>query len=505
MTQYWQQFLQQRFAYGLLAVISGALFPLGLAPLSYWPLTLGSMLAIAWLSRTTTQSSFWLGWWYGLGVFGVGVSWVSASMAVSGTPPVLTFLLTALFCAGLALLFGLQFLALNRLQAKGDITEILSFAALWVLFEWLRSWLFTGFPWLYAGYALTDTWAAAFAPLVGVYGLSALMAGLASAWALTLSTWKLSHRLTTLGASLLFTFSAVFLQQLQWVTPTGQTLDTVIIQGNVDQKTKWDFDKIQSQFDRYLRLSQPHTDAAVIVWPEAAITAVASRASRYLDTLDTLGKNTNTSFITGIIDDPVRDGRRHYYNAAMALGVGDGDYYKTRMVPFGEYVPFADYIRGLLAFFDLPLSTLEPGLRESAPIQSHGLSLGLLICYEIAYPAMILARASQSDVIVTLSNDAWFGVTFGPYQHLEMARMRAMEVGRPVIRATQDGVSAFIDHQGQVNAFAPKHQQASIRHTVQQVTGTTPYSRGGYLWIMGVSILLIIGVYWRQRQRTNTR
>lgn len=504
MTSQWQTLLQNRLALYAMAAISGGFFPLGLAPISYWPLTLVSVMGIAWLWRRKKGKSFWLGWWYGLGVFSVGVSWVSASMAVSGTPPLLTLLLTGAFCMALALLFGAQLTLLSRFKTRNTASEILVFASAWVLFEWLRSWIFTGFPWLFAGYALTDTWAAAFAPIVGVYGLSGIMAAFASAWALALSTRKLTQMITTTFASILIVLTALLFQQFAWVSDTGETLDTVIIQGNIDQQTKWDFDRAQGQFDLYLDASKPHTDSDLIVWPEAAITTVQSRASSYLKTLDTLGKTTNTTFVTGIITDPIQDGRRHYYNSALALGSGSGSYDKTRMVPFGEYVPFADQIRGLLSFFDLPLSTLEPGIGDSPGLMANNLILGLLICYEIAYPAMSIARAASSDIIVTLSNDAWFGVTWGPYQHLEMARMRAMEVGRPIVRATQDGVSAFIDHRGDIVAMIAKHQKASIRYAVHRVTGTTPYSRWGFYWMLAMSALVLAVQYLRERMRAST-
>lgn len=488
---------QRPFITALIALMCGALFPLGLAPLGLWPLTLVSITAAAVLIRHFAGNRFLLGWLFGLGAFGVGTSWISASMAVSGTPALLSGLLTSLFCAGLALLFGGQFWLFSRLRVVGSAFEIPVFVALWILFEWLRSWLLTGFPWLYAGYAMTDTWLSGFAPVLGVFGISALLATLASVIAISLTSLNKRHIILSVALSVAIPAIGWSLQKIQWVSLTGNAIDTVIVQGNVDQKTKWDGNNIQTQFDRYLAQSLPHTDSDMIIWPEAAITALHSRATPFLDKLQSVADRTNTGFITGIILDPVVDGRRRFYNAAIGIGSVSGTYTKTRMVPFGEYVPFADIIRGLLNFFDLPMSALEPGPTDSKPLLIGDNKMGMLICYEIAYPAMARERARESDVIITISNDAWFGNTFGPYQHLEMARMRAMEVGRPVIRATQDGVSAFIDHRGQLLATVPKHKKEVVRTAVSLVTGETPFTKFGFLWQIGMGLLTVILALYR--------
>lgn len=488
----------------IIALFAGALFPLGLAPLDFWPLTFVSVGLCWWLIAFNQAHLFKIGWFYGIGFFGTGVSWISASMSVADTPAIITFVLTSLFCISLGILFAIQFKLTRVLQTHSTLTKCLVFSAMWIFFEWIRSWMFTGFPWLYAGYALTDTWYAGFAPLIGVFGLSIILVTLAQFIAFSLYRKDLKQLSIAITATIFLSVSGYSLHKIQWVMPLESEIDTVVVQGNIDQKTKWQMKNIKPTFDLYVELSKPHFDADLIIWPEASITALRSKASDFTDLLQFYGTKTDTGFITGIISDVKKGEQLRYFNSAIGLGQASGEYHKQRMVPFGEYVPFASLLRPMLGFFNMPMSVLEPGdtssdqLRFKTPGEQKATELGVgtLICYEIAYPSMARAAAKENSIILTLSNDAWFGLSFGPYQHLQIAQMRAMETGRPVIRATQDGVSAFINHKGVIENQADKQLQIAIRQIVKPMTGETPYLIFGHLWIIFIASLILLIPIW---------
>jgi len=483
--------------YGLLT-LAGALFPLGFAPLNFWPLTLLS-ISLAWLGVNYLIGSPAIkGWFYGIGLFGTGVSWISASMAVSDTPIVIMFVLTFIFCAVMALYFAVQFSVFQKLKQENIWINAISFTALWVVFEWIRGWLFTGFPWLFAGYISTENWLSGFLPIVGVYGLTLLVVSISVLLVFAMNKPEVKKSLGALIIIALIFGSGFLLQTREWSQPAGDPIDTAVVQGNIDQKTKWNVGNIKPTFDLYVSLSQPHLDADLIIWPEAAITELRSKATDLTDLLEYIAVQTNTGIITGILTDVTGIERKHYFNSAIGIGQASGEYHKQRMVPFGEYVPFSSILRPLLGFFNLPMSILEAGDTPNSPLMYLGHSLGTLICYEIAYPAMARDSAQKNSVLLTLSNDAWFGLSFGPYQHLQIARTRAMETGRPVIRATQDGVSAIIDPKGHIQVKADKLKRATIRQMVQPTSGNTPYLIAGHLWIILLASTFLMYAYLKK-------
>ena len=488
-----------------LLIVAGALFPLGFAPLDFWPLTLIS-IAMAWWSLNYLPGSAAVkGWFYGIGLFGIGVSWISASMAVSDTPGVIMFLLTFIFCAVLALYFSMQFWVYHRLLHDKHWVNALSFVALWLVFEWIRGWLFTGFPWLFAGYSSTENWLSGFLPIVGVYGLTLIITSLSLLIFSAIYKPELKKSAASFLAIALVFMSGYLLQDIKWTNALGTPIDTVVVQGNIDQKTKWMVRNIKPTFDLYVSLSQPHMDADLIIWPEAAITELRSRATDLTDLLEYISIKTNTGIITGILTDDSSKEQKRYFNSAIGIGQAAGEYHKQRMVPFGEYVPFSSILRPLLGFFNLPMSILEAGDTPKLPLTYLDSTIGTLICYEIAYPALARTAATQNSVLLTLSNDAWFGLSFGPYQHLQIARTRALESGRPVIRATQDGVSAIIDPMGNILVKAEKLERTTIRQMVQPTTGSTPYVVMGHLWMILIALAILVYVKLNKSRLNNVQ
>ena len=485
----------------LVPIISGALFVPGLAPMSAWPSTLLSIAALLYLMhRKSQQSAFFIGWLYGVGLFGAGVSWVYVSIQVHGqAPPLLAGTLTALFCLGLATLTGLQ-MALYRRCSRGRKTpSSLLFAAIWVLFEWLRSWLFTGFPWLYAGYIALDTPAAGWAPVVGVYGLSFLIAGLSAAiGSLALNTASaLRKRGAEASIWVIIILTGMPLSAVSWTQDRSAPLTVAIYQPNIPLEKKWDrryFRAIQQQYTDNSRPYFKNTD--LVLWPESALPTYKDRIEDYLSLISTEATETGTTLITGI---PTRDAQGGY-NSIVALGLGAGEYRKQKLVPFGEYVPFEENLRGLIQFFDLPMSNFIPGPNVPPILSAGPLKVASFICYEIVYPDFVWQGARDAALLVTVSNDSWFGHSIGPLQHLQMARFRALETGRPLLRGTNNGVSAIIDHKGGLLVATPQFQEVVITGEVQPKTGLTPLMWLGSTPILAFCGLLIVAAAYR-RQR----
>ena len=485
----------------LVPIISGALFVPGVAPMSAWPSTLLSIAALLYLMhRKSQQSAFFIGWLYGVGLFGAGVSWVYVSIQVHGqAPPLLAGTLTALFCLGLATLTGLQ-MALYRRCSRGRKTpSSLLFAATWVLFEWLRSWLFTGFPWLYAGYIALDTPAAGWAPVVGVYGLSFLIAGLSAAiGSLALNN---ASTLRKKGAEasiwVIIILTGMPLSAVSWTQDRSAPLTVAIYQPNIPLEKKWDrryFRAIQQQYTDNSRPYFKNTD--LVLWPESALPTYKDRIEDYLSLISTEATETGTTLITGI---PTRDAQGGY-NSIIALGLGAGEYRKQKLVPFGEYVPFEENLRGLIQFFDLPMSNFIPGPNVPPILSAGPLKVASFICYEIVYPDFVWQGARDAALLVTVSNDSWFGHSIGPLQHLQMARFRALETGRPLLRGTNNGVSAIIDHKGDLLVATPQFEEVVITGEVQPKTGLTPLMWLGSTPILAFFGLLIVAAAYR-RQR----
>ena len=485
----------------LVPIISGALFVPGVAPMSAWPSTLLSVAALLYLMhRKSQQSAFFIGWLYGVGLFGAGVSWVYVSIQVHGqAPPLLAGTLTALFCLGLATLTGLQ-MALYRRCSRGRKTpSSLLFAAIWVLFEWLRSWLFTGFPWLYAGYIALDTPAAGWAPVVGVYGLSFLIAGLSAAiGSLALNN---ASTLRKKGAEasiwVIIILTGMPLSAVSWTQDRSAPLTVAIYQPNIPLEKKWDrryFRAIQQQYTDNSRPYFKNTD--LVLWPESALPTYKDRIEDYLSLISTEATETGTTLITGI---PTRDAQGGY-NSIVALGLGAGEYRKQKLVPFGEYVPFEENLRGLIQFFDLPMSNFIPGPNVPPILSAGPLKVASFICYEIVYPDFVWQGARDAALLVTVSNDSWFGHSIGPLQHLQMARFRALETGRPLLRGTNNGVSAIIDHKGDLLVATPQFEEVVITGEVQPKTGLTPLMWLGSTPILAFFGLLIVAAAYR-RQR----
>ena len=490
-----------------LTLAAGALITLTLAPFDLWPLTfIACIILYLGLSQLNAGQAALRGWWFGLGMFASGTSWVYVSIHDYGSAaPPLALFLTVIFVAGLALflgLFGWLWVRFFR-QNNHSVSNALSFAALWVVIEAFRGWFLTGFPWLYIGYSQLNGPLAGLAPLGGVWLISFALA-LSSALLISLA---LNQKwLPRMGAGLLLiavwglSFS---MQGHQWTEPAGKPLSVTAIQGNIEQNLKWDPAQIEAQLTLYQSLTLNAAPSDLVIWPETAIPILKDQAQGYLDSMERIISRQDSALITGL---PLRQndlqGDLRYYNAITTLGDSQGEYRKQKLVPFGEYVPLQDLLRGLIAFFDLPMSDFARGPSQQAPLSAKGYKIAPYICYEVVYPEFAIELAAQSDLLLTISNDTWFGTSIGPMQHLQMAQMRALEAGRWMIRATNNGVSALIDPHGQITVTAPQFEQAVLRGSVVPMQGLTPYLRWQSWPLILLSVLcLMLAVAQRTLQR----
>lgn len=489
----------------LLAPLAGALVTLSLAPYNLWPTGILSCVLYAYLLCTcSARQALWRGWLYGLGFFGSGVSWVYVSIHDHGAASVpLALFLTVLFCAGLALLHSLFAWCYVRWVRALPGGMLLGFPALWVLFEWLRSWLLTGFPWLYLGNAHVDTWIAGWAPILGVFGLSFICAITGSCLFLAWRSRQLVTCTTYAGIVLTLWLGGAVLKPTQWVARASETpLSVAIYQPNIPQAQKWDRRYYPNILRQLFLAIDPLYGHDIVLWPESAIPNYYQRARDFLDPIAERAAITETTLITGI---PYREaGADDYYNSIIALGHGERVYLKQHLVPFGEYVPLESQLRGLIAFFDLPMSGFTPGPENQPPLLAGAFRAAPFICYEIVFPDLVAAGARESDLLITISNDSWFGDSIGPLQHLEIARMRALENGRYLLRGTNNGVSAIIDHRGQVLAQTPQFEEATLSGEVEVMLGNTPFgsfgSRPIILGCFGALVLmgLMYWAFWRE-------
>ena len=503
--------MPRRIALPLAALAGGGVLPLALAPFGIWPLLLVSAGVLFWLLlRTETgKAAFWRGWLYGVGKYGVGASWVYVSIHVYGsTAPWLAGLLVVLFVAGMAVFNGVLGWAFHRL-VRGQDNEIgaaLTFTLLWTGLEWLLTWFLTGFPWLFAGYAFIDTPLANLAPVGGVLMVS-FAAVLTSSFAVTVGDGLVPSRRAQRARSGVVSYvrwwipavlaaiwiAAWALGSVAW-TERGETRTVALAQGNIPQSTKWTPEGVVLSRNRYRNLTASAGDADIVVWPEAAIPDYLRRSKPYIDAQ----RPGSGDIVTGIFVAETKEGTDDvaYFNAAVSTADG-AIYGKRHLVPFGDFVPFESLLRGLISFFDLPMSGTTPGEAEQPLLRAADIDLAMAICWEIAYPATVAADARLADALVTISNDTWFGESIGPSQHFQIARMRAKENGKYLFRSTNDGITAIVDDKGDVVGRLPRFEPDLLTGTIHAVSGATPFSRWLHLpllVVLGISIAAVLVV-----------
>jgi len=466
------------------SVLAGALAVLGFAPLQLYPLPLLALtLLFVLLARTSSmRAGFLIGLAFGLGLFGAGVSWVYISLSVyGGMPAWLAALATLLFCVVLALFPAVAGALQARCCDDRAMRLLLVLPALWTLAEWTRGWMFTGFPWLTMGYSQVPHGPlAGFAPLVGVYGVSLLLALAAGLLAWIALGWRRRARLGLgiAGLAVLLAGGQV-LRNVDWTTPAGQPTSVALLQGNVPQEMKWRPDKIVDTLERYLRLAESQR-AQLIVLPETALPLFESDLpASYRDRLEAIGRRSGGDLLTGL---PTGSLYGAYYNSVVSFGSAPSQYYhKVHLVPFGEFIPLKPLWGWVVTVLHIPLSDFARGSPAQRPLRIGGQRVAANICYEDAFGEEIIRQLPEASVLVNVSNLAWFGDSLSPWQHAQMSQMRALETGRMMLRATNTGVTAIIDAKGHFLAQLPLFSEGVLTGEIQGYAGATPYVRWGNL------------------------
>jgi len=481
------------------AALSGLAYPLAFAPFNlFWlaPLALAA-LYVCWWEASARQAAL-QGFVFGLGTALVGVSWIYVSLNQYGNMPsplagAAVVVFAALMALYPALVGGLQ----ARIgPASPALRCLIVIPPLWVFGEWLRGNLLSGFPWLYLGYSQVDTPLAPLLPLTGTLGVSLWVAlGVGAVAAFVRMSGR--SRLLPIAALLGLVVLAVLARIPVFVQPAGEPIDVALVQHNVSLSDKWQSHKANAIARDYLAKSEALSDLDLIVWPEAALPA-------YLDEIDpgfmARLKDHEADFLFGALARESLAPGAAYYN--VALGVGDelSLYRKHQLVPFGEYLPMSWLLVWILDHLSIPMSDFSPGSLPQPPMQLAGQPIGVSICYEDAFTGVINAALPQAQILANISEDAWFGDSLAPHQRLQMARARAIETGRPMIRSSNNGYSALIDAKGKVRELAPQFMRTVVRGSVQPMTGATPFVRFGNLPILGLCVLLLVVGFWQRIQ-----
>jgi apolipoprotein N-acyltransferase len=500
--------------------LGGLLLPLAFAPFEapFLAIIALALLFAAW-SNATPGQAFRRGYLFGLGQFGLGVSWVYVSMHDYGGAGILEAAgLTALFALFLALYPGLagwlavRCLGVNRQpprpsalaeEGSGEVTQrafhsIAVFPAAWILLEWFRGWFLSGFPWLQIGYSQIDTPLSGLAPVFGVYGVGWALAVLAGLL-LAAPRWSGRRRWGGLIAVLGLVGLSESLGHIEWTRPGGEPFKVALLQGNVPQDVKWQPEFQRATLQTYMDMTREHWDAKLIVWPETAVPAFYQQVKdSFLAGLEAEARDHGTDLLIGV---PYYNAAEdHYYNAVAALGQTPGFYFKRHLVPFGEFLPLRPLLGWILDILQIPLGDFASGNGRQPPLIAAGHPLAASICYEDIFGSESLVSLPQAAYLVNVTNDAWFGNSIAPHQHAQMARMRALETGRWMLRATNTGVTAFIDPKGAVSLRAPLFRKASLAGSITPMQGSTPYILWGDGPVIVGAFVLLGSLAWRHHQ-----
>ncbi|MFT5572222.1 MAG: apolipoprotein N-acyltransferase [Cryomorphaceae bacterium] len=480
--------------------VAGALLVLAFAPFEYFPI---SFISVAILFRywqhLSPSASFWSGLAFGYGLYGIGVSWVYVSLATYGGMPFWMGAIAVLGFAGILALFvactgwcAARFFANHRL---------LALPGLWVVFEWMQSWVLTGFPWLDLGYTQTPSWLFALAPIGGVYLVSLSVAMIAACLVHLVAKQSSLWAIVCIGV---VSIVALLVNEVQWSEPVGEPLVVGIVQPNTPIEKKWRSNYRDGLLTRLAQESaklKAEASVDLVIWPETALPL-------YLQQTDNAFWQSivpsNTALLTGIMDSPslATGSLQESYNAAVLL-CGDDEpqlYRKRHLVPFGEYLPLRFLFSWVLEYLDLPMSDFSSWQGQQTLACDNGINLGLSICYEDAFAGEHQRHVGDATLLVNISEDAWFGDSLAPHQRLQMAQMRARELARPLLRSANSGPSVVISEHGKVLAQTQQFKAQTLSHTVQPRTGDTLYKQFGN-WVIYILLTFLVAVLVYQRKR----
>jgi apolipoprotein N-acyltransferase len=481
----------------LLSIVAGAILPLAFAPYEQLWLAPVSYAVLLYLwSDVTPRRALGLGFAFGCASFGIGTYWTYIAVRIIGQAPVfvgvaLTVGLTVVLAAFIALA---GWAAARAFRTRGAVAWLVTLPALFVLTEWLRGWLFTGFGWLAAGYSQTDSWLMGYAPIAGIHALS--LAVLVTAGAL-LTLWLGTNRERIAAAVVV---AAVWLGGLalrgqEFTAARERPLEVALAQGSIAQSTKYEPEQLLPTLQLYAELTRQSAGADLVVWPEAAIPVLMEYVPDYIEGMQRLAERQGSTLLIGAMRlPPAAESSETFQNILVALTDEPQIYVKRHLVPFGEFYPVPDFIREWMKLSNLPTNDAIPGADDQPPLAAAGEQIAIMICYEDVFGAEQLHYSPEATLLVNVSNDAWFGDSFAAHQHLQIARVRAAELGRYMLRATNTGVTAVIDPHGGVVDTLPQFHAGLLKATVRGYTGSTPYARVGNWLVVILALAALVAV-----------
>lgn len=484
----------------VISFIAGAILVAAFAPIGFAGL---AFLCVAVLfhicNDLSPRQSFLTGLAFGYGLFGFGVSWVYISLNVYGGMPLwMGSLAVFLFAGILAVFIGFTTYFAARLYPQGGVKRVLAFAPMWVVFEWIKSWIFTGFAWMELGVSQTPNWFFGFAPLGGVYLISFMVAISASSLVLLA---RYPGKLWSGGLLVCIVITAGFADKISWSDAIGKPVNVGIVQGNVPINHKWQpqyrdrvISKLRSMSEFIVeQASSKQAPVDLLIWPETALPLFYQQTDEkfWRDLIP-----SSTPLLTGIVDYPDAE---HNYNAAVLNCDSQQQLYRKRhLVPFGEYLPMKFLFNWLLEYLQLPMDDLNAWQGEQSLSCEGGVKIGLSICYEDAFADEIRRYSGDATLLINISEDAWFGDSFAPHQRLQMGQMRARELSRPMARSANSGPSSVIDHRGRVLAQTTQFEEATLVYALQPQTGNTTFKRFGH-WVVWLCIAFILLILVRKK------
>src|SRR6185437_14692570 len=490
----------------VLAFGVGALLACAFAPLEWWPLAIlcPAVLMGVW-EQAPPREAAWTGFWFSFGTFLAGTYWLYVSIHELGKAPVWLTIALMLGLVGVMALYNalIGYAVARWLPREGAWRWLIGMPAAWLLVEWWRGWFLSGFSWLSLGYSQTDTWLAPLAPILGVYGISLVILLSAGALvALVRGTGRV--RLAAVLILVVPWIAAALLRPVQWTHPSGPPVSVAVIQADIPQQDKWDDSFAGQILERYRKMTESALGAKLIVWPEAALPDLANNLLPYISLVDREAQARGSSLVMGLVR-ASEDGQ-HYYDSILALGNPPSWYAKDHLVPFAEFFPVPHFVREWLRLMTLPYESFSRGGTDQSPLPVAGLELGPTICYEVGYGAYMLHMLPKANALVSVTNDAWFGHSSARYEQFQMSRMRALEEGRSMIVASNDGISAVIGPRGEILASAPPYEPYVLRSSVTPRAGLTPFARVGNWLIVSLGTLGLAGALWigALRRRTGT-
>ncbi|MBL7004082.1 MAG: apolipoprotein N-acyltransferase [Gammaproteobacteria bacterium] len=474
--------------------------PLAFAPFEYWILSIISVagLILLWQQQQSSKYLFTTGFFFGLGYFGVGISWVYFSLHDFGNAhPIVAAGITVLLILWQSLYIALLGLAYAKLLTKfSKSSALLILPVLWFSMEWLKGIVMTGFPWLSLGYSHVSSPLSPWGSWIGAYAISSLSVLYSAAVAVLLTRQLKQNKWLLVLASVLVVLTAV-ITNIEQTSAQEKSLKITQIQGNIAQEIKWQRNKRQHILDVYWDKTNQHWDSDLIVWPETAIPGRSELIEEsVLLPMSMLATEKQTNILFGVLVSDLA--KSQYYNSMLMVGENQGMYHKRHLVPFGEYMPFRNILDFLNQYISIPMSDMQSGENQQPLMSVANVKLGVSICYEDVFSRDINQDLPEANILINTSNDAWFGDSLAPHQHLQIAQMRAIETGRPMVRSTNTGISAFINHKG---AILKQTQQFQVETLTANVTGRTGQTAfvliEPYQWLF---VVLTSLVFLRRRQ-----